>query len=168
MSDKERHEFEEENHVDPLSAEEISRHEKCTRLDFEIYEDYQYIKLNAPNILGSIGEFCAAFYHVPSKYCTHSPQYCLDDHNCKVGQKDTLPKSVVALVKYEIDDGNGMIVRYSNHYIRDPGVTKHAEEFFSDDINDPENEALRSSISRYNHAIARQTEDPRRAATTYC
>ena len=148
MSDEESQKVEEENQesesdddVDPLSAEEISRHEKCTRLDFEIYDDYQHIKFNAPNILGSIGKFCAAFYHVPSK--NDNPQYCLDDHNCKVGQEDTLPRSVVALVKYEIDDGNDIIVRYSNHYMQN--ATKHAEEFFSDDIK---NLTSSSSVSR--------------------
>ena len=91
--------------------------------------------MNAPNttcILGSIGEFCAAFYHVPGKNNIRD-KCCLDEGNCKVG--DTLPRSVAALVKYEIDDGKDIIVRYSNHYI--PNATKHAEEFFSDDIKNP-------------------------------
>ena len=62
-------------------------------------------------------------------------QYCLDRYNCKIGQKDILTKSVVALVKYEIDDGNDIIVRHSNHYI--PNASKHAEELFSDNIKNP-------------------------------
>ena len=151
MSDEESQAVEEENQeseydVDPLSAEEIFHRKSCMRR-YEIYKDFQHIKSDGTNgKLGSIGKFCAAFYHVPST--KNYSKCCLDEGNCKFGREDSLPRSVVALVKYEIEDGNGMIVRYSNHYIRDPDVTKHAEEFFSDDINDPENEALRSSISR--------------------
>ena len=132
--------------VDALNADEIRRRESCT-LPYEIYKDFQHIKSDGTNgKLGSIGEFCAAFYHVPGT--KNYPKCCLDEDNCKFGREDILPRSVVALVKYEIEDGNGMIVRYSNHYIPNPDVTKHAEEFFSDDINDPKNEVLRSSISR--------------------
>ena len=112
------------------SAEEILSAMDCN-LDYEIYRDFRHIKPDGTNRnLGSIGEFCAAFYHVPSTNGNH--QHCLDQQNCKVGQEDTLPKSVVALVKYEIDDGSHISVRYSNH--RRNNTRKHAEEFFSDDI----------------------------------
>ena len=136
--EEKKKEGEYDDDVDALRADEISRDKSCT-LDFEIYEDYQHIKLNAPNILGSIGEFCAAFYHVPGTKNIR-PKCCLDEGNCKVG--NTLPRSVAALVKYEIKDGNDIIVRYSNHYI--PDATKHAEEFFSDDIK---NTTASSSVS---------------------
>ena len=112
------------------SAEEILSAMDCN-LDYEIYRDFRHIKPDGTNRnLGSIGEFCAAFYHVPSTNGNH--QHCLDQQNCKVGQEDTLPKSVVALAKYEIDDGSHISVRYSNH--RRNNTRKHAEEFFSDDI----------------------------------
>ena len=134
--DEKSHESESDDDVDPLSADEIFRLKKCTHLEFEIYKDYQHIRFKTP-ILGSIGEFCGAFYHVPgARYC------CLDENHCQVGkmvkQKEKRfpewipPKTVAALVKYEIDDGSDMSVCYSNHYILD--ATKHAEEFFSDDI----------------------------------
>ena len=135
--EKENQESVSDNDVGPL-AEEISRLKLCTPLHFEIYDDYQHIKFNAP-ILGSIGEFCAAFYHVPGKNNIRD-KCCLDEHNCKVGH--TLPKSVVALVKYEIVVGKNIIVRYSNHYIWK--ATKHAEEFFSDDLK---NTTASSSVS---------------------
>ena len=116
---------------DPLlSAEKILYDENC-KVKYEIYKDFQHIKSDKTDrILGSIGEFCAAFYHVPSFY--YNPHNCLDQVKCKVGKNNTVPRSVVALVKYKMHDGSDIIVRYSNHYMR--GKTKHAEEFFSDDI----------------------------------
>ena len=124
---------------DPQSADQILHDENCT-VEFEIYEDFQHIESDETDeILGSIEEFCAAFYHVPGTNNIRD-KCCLDEGNCKVG--NTLPRSVAALVKYEINDGNDIIVRYSNHYI--PDATKHAEEFFSDDIK---NTTASSSVS---------------------
>ena len=132
------------------SAEEIFSAMNCN-LDYEIYKDFQHIKSDGTNRkLGSIGEFCAASYHVSGNgYC------CLDTEHCQVADmvkdkaekhdpspKWTPPKSVVALVKYEIDDGSHISVRYSNH--RKNNTRKHAEEFFSDDIK---NMTLSSSVS---------------------
>ena len=80
--EEEKQESESDDDVDPLSADEIFRLEKCTHLEFEIYKDYQHIKFNRDPILGSIGEFCAAFYHVPgARYC------CLDNNHCQVATK---------------------------------------------------------------------------------
>ena len=130
---------------DLQSVEAIYRHNSCAH-DSEIYTDYFHIKLRTPktHLLGSFGEFCAAFYHVPSMCGT--PQYCLDPDNCKFSQ-GVLPISIVALVKFEIKDGDDIIVRYSDHCGVD-GARKCAADFFLDDTRQPQNEALESSISQ--------------------
>ena len=87
-------------------------------------------------ILGSNGQFCAAFYHVHQwrerKYC------CLDETNCIIAKRAVREKNwrvqrktVVAIVKFE--DENGEIL-YEARYKNCAPQKKHAEDFFKEDI----------------------------------
>jgi hypothetical protein len=123
---------------------------KCNGECYPIYPAQDgHIKQRAGNekILGSKGQFCAAFYHVhqwrdkqedPIPSRKHS---CLDNKKCIVTMEAKKPgntwyvqnKKVVAVVKFE--DTNGKIqyqARYTNCYKK--SEQKHAEDFFKEDI----------------------------------
>ena len=95
-------------------------------------------------MLRSIDKFCAAFYHTPVCVVSKSPgracrsaMRCLEQSSCQIctGKKPeySQPKTAVALVKFESKEGKILSVRrYTNCYEQ----TKHAEDFFEDDMND--------------------------------
>ena len=90
-----------------------------------VYKDSEHVKHNNVN-LGSVAEFCAAFYHVPKK-----ESGCLDSKNCHIAKKGTSgePKSAVALVKFQLKNDNYFLRRYTNCYTK----KEHAEEHFIKD-----------------------------------
>ena len=91
-------------------------------------------------ILGSKGQFCAAFYHVHQ--WGNRPRYCLDETNCIIGHRATIEnnpsvqaKTVVAVVKFENENGN---ILYEARYQNCAPTEKHAEDFFEQDIENGE------------------------------
>ena len=90
-----------------------------------VYKDSEHVKHNNVN-LGSIAEFCAAFYHVPKK-----GSGCLDPRNCHIGKQgiSAEPKSAVALVKFQLKNDKHFLRRYTNCYTK----KEHAEEHFIKD-----------------------------------
>jgi hypothetical protein len=135
---------------------------KCNGECYPIYPAQDgHIKQRAGNerILGSKGQFCAAFYHVHQwRHEKEDPipsrkHYCLDKKECIVATKAKTSstkwyvqnKKVVAVVKFE--DANGKIqyqARYTNCYKK--SEQKHAEDFFKEDIEN-ENGALREKVN---------------------
>jgi hypothetical protein len=101
-------------------------------------------------ILGSKGQFCAAFYHVHQWDFGKEKRehYCLDKTNCIIGQRITnekpsvQAKTVVAVVKFE--DENRVIL-YEARYKNCAPHKKHAEDFFKQDIEN-QNGALRKLV----------------------
>ena len=102
-------------------------------------------------ILGTVGQFCAAFYHVhewgdPHHYC------CLDINNCLIGIRTNnennlrlQPKQVIGVVKFEDNQGNTLYeARYSNCEPKQ----MHAEDFFSYDV---QNGVLAAKIAENNN-----------------
>lgn len=78
--------------------------------------------------LGSIAEFCTAFYHVPGH-----EGVCLDSCDCLIGRKNVKikqPKTAVALVKFERKNGEYFLRTYTNCYSN----KQHAEEHFKSDV----------------------------------
>ncbi len=113
-------------------------HKKCDHT-FLVYKDSEHVKEGEEGsaILGSLGEFCGAFYHTPEvPYPNKLNMVCLDRRNCLItqdsqGTNRSQPKTAVALVKYEID-GNVFLKRYTNCHEKNV----HAEEYFKCDITD--------------------------------
>ena len=114
----------------------------CHVTRYSLFTDHN-IHSKSENFHGSIGQFCAAFYHVPQG---PGVQYdCLTDQ-CKIhediNKKDgrhtetsnlwTPPKTVVAVVKFEETKANGCSFarRYTNCY----EGKRHAEEYFKLDV----------------------------------
>ena len=98
-------------------------------------------------ILGNKGQFCAAFYHVHQ--WLPRPYSCLDRDHCIIGKRITeerasmQPKTVVAVVKFEVDGESKYEARYSNCYLS----RNHAEDFF---VCDARHGALRNILNEYN------------------
>lgn len=77
---------------------------QCCRSSFSIYKGHHIRnRKHEKYLLGTTGQFCAAFYHV-HEWNTR-PFQCLDETTCKIGQEATLgndlrkqPKTVVAVV----------------------------------------------------------------------
>lgn len=114
------------------------KHLSC-RTERAIYCDRHHICWNKPSrdFLGSVGQFCAAFYHVPAKQFTLHCHCCPDKSQCKVGQRidqngfSVHPKTVVAVIKCEDNDGTVTYeARYSNCY----DDKMHAEDYFKLDV----------------------------------
>jgi hypothetical protein len=115
-----------------------------------IYLDNQHIKRRGEQeeVLGSNGQFCAAFYHVHQWDYRDEGRareyFCLDDNACIIGQRRDEEgnvnrylqptETVVAVVKFE---NRGEIV-YDARYTNCKKSQKHAEDFFKDDIEDGE------------------------------
>ena len=81
-----------------------------------------------PGSIGSLGEFCGAFYHVPKR-----ENGCLAQRSCIIGKEgntDDEPKTAVALVKFKPKKGKLFLRRYTNCYSKQ----KHAEEHFVHDV----------------------------------
>jgi hypothetical protein len=100
-------------------------------------------------ILGNKGQFCAAFYHVHRWRWPDRPYSCLDRDNCIIGKRITeggasvQPKTVVAVVKFEVNGESKYEARYSNCY----PSRNHAEDFF---VCDARHGALRNILNEYN------------------
>ncbi len=125
------------------AANDKYNHKKCDHR-FLVYKDSEHVKEGeeGSGILGSLGEFCGAFYHTPKVPPNVSNGYnmvlvprnmvCLDPSNCPIrGDPKSEPKTAVALVKYEID-GKKFLKRYTNCHEK----KVHAEEYFKCDITD--------------------------------
>ncbi len=105
---------------------------------FLVYKNSEHVKKmerEESGILGSIGEFCGAFYHRPEDL--RKSMVCLDPNTCIVSKrsidernKKVNPKTAVALVKYEIEEIPMYWKRYTNCFEH----KVHAEEFFKNDI----------------------------------
>ena len=99
---------------------------------FSVYKDRRHVK-DIDGSIGSVTEFCGAFYHVPKR--GNVDRVCLDPNNCSIanGPKATessQPKTVVALVKFLLKDGTYFLKRYTNCYSNET----HAEEYFVNDV----------------------------------
>jgi hypothetical protein len=95
-------------------------------------------------ILGSKGQFCAAFYHVHQWYHIQNQSsrdhFCLDDDNCIISEEAkkrnddyawcVQAKTVVAVVKFE----GASEILYEARYTNCGKEKKHAEDFFKEDI----------------------------------
>ena len=95
-----------------------------------VYKDGKHVKEidGNPGSIGSLGEFCGAFHHVPKR-----ENGCLAQTSCIIGEKNNIndePKTVVALVKFEPKEGEPFLRRYTNCYSKQ----KHAEEHFVHDV----------------------------------
>ena len=125
------------------AANDKYNHNNCDH-GFLVYKDSEHVKEGEEGrgILGSLGEFCGAFYHTPKVPPNVSNGYnmvlvprnmvCLDPSNCPIrGDPKSEPKTAVALVKYEIDEKK-FLKRYTNCHEK----KVHAEEYFKCDITD--------------------------------
>ena len=119
------------------AANDKYNHNNCDHTHL-VYKDSEHVKeeVEGSGILGSLGEFCGAFYHTPEVPGRNGyNMFCLDTSNCQIwsGRKSdrSKPKTAVALVKYEID-GNVFLKRYTNCCRSD--IKAHAEEYFKYDI----------------------------------
>ena len=119
----------------------------CHVTQYSLLTDHNIHSKSEP-FHGSIGQFCAAFYHVPQgPGVTYD---CLTDE-CKIHKEInekhgghgmpsnlwTPPKKVVAVVKFEETEANGnsFARRYTNCY----ASNRHAEEYFKLDVENNEN-----------------------------
>ena len=110
----------------------------CHVTQYSLLTDHNIHSKSEP-FHGSIGQFCAAFYHVPQgPGVTYD---CLTDE-CKIHKEInekhgghgmpsnlwTPPKKAVAVVKFEETEANGnsFARRYTNCY----ASNRHAEEYF--------------------------------------
>ena len=98
-------------------------------------------RIGQEEILGSKGQFCAAFYHVHKWYYHNEGRtreyFCLDHNNCIIGQrakkedsKYLHPRDMVAVVKFENPTG----ILYEARYTNCAQKRKHAEDFFKQDL----------------------------------
>ena len=126
-------------------------HRSCST-DTAIYEDRNHVMWNNPPVvlrpmvcLGSLGQFCGAFYHVPAR--NSGAHYCLDESQCKIGRRivnngqGAYPRTVVAIIKCEDKDGR---VTYEARYTNCYNDKMHAEDYFRLDV---ERGALRTVIN---------------------
>ena len=105
---------------------------KC-ETDYSVYKDSEHVKEIAENSgsIGSLGEFCGAFYHV-----SEGKSACLDKENCIIGRRQSQqennpqPLTAVALVKFQPTNGQHFLRRYTNCYSN----KTHAEEYFVNDV----------------------------------
>ena len=88
-------------------------------------------------ILGTVGQFCAVFYHV-HEWGNHQQHHCLDNGNCEIGIRATnqskfnvQPKQVIAVVKFEDNEGS---ILYEARYSNCEPKQMHAEDFFRYDV----------------------------------
>ena len=102
---------------------------------FSVYKDSEHVKEIAenPGSIGSPGEFCGAFYHVPKRGTLG--RVCLDPENCNIATGEdatefSQPKTAVALVKFLQKDDAHFLKRYTNCYSN----KTHAEEYFVNDV----------------------------------
>ena len=119
----------------------------CHVTQYSLLTDHNIHSKSEP-FHGSIGQFCAAFYHVPQgPGVTYD---CLTDE-CKIHKEInekhgghgmpsnlwTPPKKAVAVVKFEETEANGnsFARRYTNCY----ASNRHAEEYFKLDVENNEN-----------------------------
>ena len=99
---------------------------------YSVYKDSEHVKVidSNPGSIGSLAEFCGAFYHVPM-----TQSGCLDERNCIIGQRQAQekypqPRTAVALVKFQRRNGRHFLKRYTNCYSN----KTHAEEYFVNDV----------------------------------
>ena len=94
-----------------------------------VYKDSEHVKdINGNRgSIGSLFEFCGAFYHVPG-----SENGCLDTTNCIIGKrgKKAQPLTAVALVKFKLRNDRQVYKRYTNC----SSNRTHAEEYFVNDV----------------------------------
>jgi hypothetical protein len=130
----------------------------CNAKCSEIYpiDENGHIKrrVGDERILGLKHQFCAAFYHVHQWYHLQERRYrehfCLDKDHCIIAKeaKKRLerdpndryawcvpPLNVVAVVKFEKVDGR---ILYEARYTNCGANKRHAEDFFKDDIENPD------------------------------
>jgi hypothetical protein len=117
----------------------------------KIYNEHGHIKQRVRNerLLGSKGQFCAAFYHVHEwEHRQEDPirtreHYCLDEEDCIIAKEAKKPenkwsvqaRTVVAVVKFK--DENEEIL-YEARYTNCGEKQKHADDFFEQDIKNGE------------------------------
>ena len=119
----------------------LSMNQACKDGCCEIYENestHTKQRLGDEAILGYPYQFCAAFYHTHewgfgNKKREHQ---CLDEERCIISRRaldegfKVQPKTVVAIVKFENNEG----VKYEAKYTNCVSAQKHAEDFFKDDV----------------------------------
>ena len=103
-------------------------------------DDHIKRRVGDERILGTLDQFCAAFYHVPEwEYRESEPvelrnYSCLDQKNCiiaKERKKLARPRKVVAVAKFENPSGK---ILYEARYTNCGKQQMHAENFFQRDI----------------------------------
>ncbi|XP_048578341.1 uncharacterized protein LOC125560604 [Nematostella vectensis] len=129
-----------------MSHSDSSSHRHSDRAtQYSIYTDREHVKVaemkgDGSEILGTIGQFCEAMYHVKSNYNLNDQERsvkdgCLGSEQCSLGRYE-YPKTAVALVMFQKKNASSKewetksVRRYTNCY--DDG--KHAEDFFLSDI----------------------------------
>ena len=113
--------------------------EKKCNCNNEIYPDVHIKKReDGVKILGARHQFCAAFYHVHE--WNERNYSCLDEEKCIIANEAKKPKgwmaqprTVVAVVKFAKKDGS---IVYEARYTNCQEDTKHAEDFFEEDVED--------------------------------
>ena len=119
-----------------------SSENKCNGNCSEIYPaNHIKQRVDDERILGTLDQFCAAFYHVYEwEYRENNSvpatqnYFCLDQKKCIIGKKareGAQPRIVVAVAKFESQRGK---ILYEARYTNCDANQKHAEEFFKNDI----------------------------------
>ena len=113
-----------------MSAEKPDSNECDTGLS--VYKDRRHVK-DIDGSIGSLTEFCGAFYHVPQSPTLR--RVCLDKSKCSIAigpkaKELSQPKTAVALVKFLLEDGTHFLKRYTSCRSN----KTHAEEYFVNDV----------------------------------
>ena len=130
------------SHHNPKYIFYQSSENKCNGNCNEIYPaNHIKQRVGDERILGTLDQFCAAFYHVDKwKYpendsVTDTQNYfCLDQKKCIIALKEdeyAQPRTVVAVAKFESQRGK---ILYEARYTNCDANKKHAEDFFKNDI----------------------------------
>ena len=135
------------SHHNPKYIFYQSSENKCNGNCSEIYPaNHIKQRVDDERILGTLDQFCAAFYHVYKwEYRENNSvpatqnYFCLDQKKCIIGKKaeeGAQPRTVVAVAKFESQSGTILYeARYTNC-----DANQHAEDFFKNDIENTDGE----------------------------
>ena len=130
------------SHLNPKYIFYQSSENKCNGNCNEIYPaNHIKQRVGDKRILGTLDQFCAAFYHVDKweyreNNCVSAAQnyFCLDQKKCIIALKKNeyaQPRTVVAVAKFESQTKK---ILYEARYTNCATNHKHAEDFFKNDI----------------------------------
>ena len=135
------------SHLNPKYIFYQPSENKCNGNCYEIYpENHTKQRVGDERILGTLDQFCAAFYHVykweyreNNEVSATQNYFCLDQKKCIIALKKNeyaQPRTVVAVAKFESQSGTILYeARYTNC-----DANQHAEDFFKNDIENTDGE----------------------------